>query len=157
MRHLVKRWAFPALLGFAALGLATLPLRAQSTNQPSAIAVNQAKEMAALIEQGQMNLRDATTLAEKHVKGMALEVTCAVEPTEPQLPSSTPPRMGEQPQPAPERPPGERPPGGPYAQKEKPGTRRLVYTVSCFAKDQVQSIQVDGLTKKVIETPTHGK
>ncbi len=38
-----------------------------------------AKEMAQLIGQGQLSLRDATALAEKHVEGTALEATCDIQ------------------------------------------------------------------------------
>jgi hypothetical protein len=149
MARLLVRWAVPALVGLACVGLVGLPAIAQSGDKPTTPDVSRAKEMAALIEQGQLNLRDATALAEKHAKGTALDVSCTLEPAGPQ------PLPG-----APIMPPGEqsgpdRPKGGPSVQIERSGANRLIYTVSCFAKDQVTTIRVDGLAKKVVESPAH--
>jgi hypothetical protein len=124
--------------------LVGLPASAQQTGKPPPVDVSQAKQMATLTEQGQMNLRDATALAEKHVKGTALEAACRVEIGEP------PPSPNPAPQPP--TPPGEPGRSGPYsAQKEQPGGQRLIYDVSCFAKDKLQTVRVDGLTKRVID------
>lgn len=94
-----------------------------------------AKEMAQLIQQGQLNLRDATALAEQHVKGVGLEARCETH------------RGLLQPE-------GERP-RGPAAQENDPRSaqqgKRLVYEITCFANDKITIVRVDGLEKKVID------
>jgi hypothetical protein len=144
MPRILVQLAAPAIIGLAALGLIGLPALAQQTGKPPAVDVNRAKQMAALIEQGQLNLRDATAMAEKHVKGTALEVTCRIESAEP--PSS--PSPAPQP-PTPPVEPGR--PGAYSAQTAQPGGQRLIYDVSCFAKDRLQTVRVDGMTKHVID------
>lgn len=138
MSRTVLRWGVPSLVLLGSLGLAGWPALAQYGGQPSAGELDRAKEMAALIEQGQMNLRDATAMAEKHCKGTALEARCTIEGAEPQ----------PQPVPAPGEPDR---PRGPSLQKAQPEGKRLVYEVSCFVKDQLQTVQVDGLSKKVLD------
>ena len=88
--------------------------------------------MADLIAQGQLSLRAATEIAEKHSKGVALEVRCDLQGT-----------------------PGERA-GNPEPQRTPSASDRLVYSVSCFAKERVETIRVDGQTKKVMEMPGSG-
>ena len=143
MPRVLVQLAVPAVLGLAALGLVGLPVLAQQTGKPPIVDVNHAKQMAALIEQGQMNLRDATVLAEKHVKGTALEAACRIESAEP------PPSPSPSPQPP--TPPGEPGRPGAYsAQRDQPAGPRLMYEVSCFAKDKLQTVRIDGLTKQVV-------
>jgi hypothetical protein len=171
MSHLVKHGAF-----LMVLGLAGLPALAQQHgNQPQRnpnpaqaetpqhmpaplmsrirdIDVTQAKEMAHLIRQGQLNLRDATAIAEKQSSGTALEVVCRIEPTTPLTP-----RMGQTGKPGATRQPGEaKKPvqaakAGANREKEDTAGRRLVYEVSCLANGKLQTLRVDGLTKKVLE------
>jgi hypothetical protein len=107
---------------------------AQQVGKPPAGDLVRAKEMAALIEQGQLSLRIAAEMAEKHVKGTALEARCDMQ--------SGSSESAER-----ERS------GNPSAEKDRPPEKRLVYTVSCFANDKIQTVRVDGLTKKVIEEP----
>jgi len=90
-----------------------------------------AKEIITLIKQGQLDLAAATKLAEKHVNGTAIRATCAIRNAEQE--------RGD-----------ERTPPGDSAQAQPTG-RRLVYDITCFAEDKVQLVQVDGLTKRVIE------
>lgn len=126
--------------------------------------VGRAKEMADLIKQGQLNLRDATELAEKHTKGTALEASCEIKAGEMKAGSPTPkerpmpptppgggdavqdPKPGEPPDPM-ERKPGE---------MERAGGKRLIYEIRCFANDKIQVAQVDGMTKKVIDVKEQG-
>lgn len=108
----------------------------QPIEPPPATDIERARAKAELIKQGQLGLRDATAVAEKHVKGTALETTCEIQPGT---------ASGLQPErPAPQ------PPRGPAAQVST-GEDRLIYRVSCFAGDRVQTVRVDGLTKKIID------
>jgi hypothetical protein len=126
--------------------------------------VNRAKEMADLIKQGQLTLRDATDLAEKHVKGTALEAACEIKTGEMKAGSPapkdrpmppTPPGGGDavqDPKPGDPPDPMERKPG----EMERAGGKRLIYEVRCFANEKIQVAQVDGMTKKVIDVKEHG-
>jgi hypothetical protein len=153
MTRLAKRCAVPALVGAVLFGVVGLPAIAQHADKTPAADVNRAKDMAALIEQGQLNLRNATAVAEKHVEGTALVVVCTIQPAEPQMrPGAPQPPTDEQP--GPERPAVAPPRHGPFAQSAQVGARRLVYSVSCFAHDEIVTVHVDGLTKQVIEPPT---
>jgi len=101
--------------------------------------VDRAKEMAGLIEKGQMNLRDASSLAEKHVKGTALDAACEIQPGGGGL------------QPMSDDLGAAKPPDKKTESDIKPAERRLVYAITCFSKDRLQKVAVDGLTKKVID------
>jgi hypothetical protein len=100
-----------------------------------------AKEMAQLIQQGQLNLRDATALAEQHVKGVGLEATCDIQPglLQPERDSKRGPAAQDTDQRA--------------AQQGK----RLVYEITCFANDKIMVVHVDGLGKKVIDAKNGDK
>ncbi|MBI1825000.1 MAG: hypothetical protein HY287_18325 [Planctomycetes bacterium] len=91
-----------------------------------------AEEIASLITQGQLNLRTATEMAEKHSKGTALEAKCELQfaPSiehERSPSADSPTKMGST------------------------NERHVVYEVSCFTNGKLQTIHVDGLTKKVCE------
>jgi hypothetical protein len=82
----MTRGAFPALVGLLTLGF-VIPSIAQRQGDERdtkyrgdsrAPDLNEAKEMAKLIEQGQASLSDATELAERHVNGTALEASCEI-------------------------------------------------------------------------------
>lgn len=126
MSRSLKRWILGALGAAAPFALIGLPVLAEQDAKHTGDLVR-AKEMAAMIAQGQLNLRDATEIAERHVKGTALEAACSIQTIAGERRSQPP------------------------SEKELPSGRRLVYEVSCFAKDRVQPIRVDGLTKRVIE------
>lgn len=134
----VRTWAIPAL-ALIPLGLG-IPLIAQNAKGKSND-VNEAKKMANLITTGQMNLRDATTMAEKHVKGVALEATCEIKSGSPM-----PPAHGHG--------------GGPQDKNAKndPQHRsmndsgeRLEYQVCCYANGKIQSVRIDGRSKTVLD------
>lgn len=134
------RWAVPAIAALVPLGFALPSLaqrageeRPRAAAQAKEKAVNHARELAELIEQGQLNLRDATALAEKHVKGTALEATCDI-------------RLGMV---SPEKPAQK--PGGPQAEDTRRSGKRLIYEISCFAEDKIMSVRVDGLQRKVVD------
>lgn len=91
--------------------------------------LSRAKEITALIEQGQMNLRAATEMAEKHAKGIAFEARCEVQ----------------------SRATGDLDRGGPAPATEMKADRRVVYEVACFAKDHLETVRVDGAAKKVLD------
>jgi hypothetical protein len=131
----VTRWAVPALLALIPFGVA-LPVLAQAA---AGGGDNRAKEIATMIEGGQLNLADATQLAERHAKGIALRADCQLVPA-PQAPAAGANR-------------------GASADQAQPAENRLVYTITCFVKDQeqVQTVRVDGRTKKVIEEGKQGK
>ena len=132
----ILRWLSAA----AFLSLATV-LVAGSGN------LNDAKEKAKLIEQGQMNLRDAAAMAEQHVKGMALEISSRIDQAVPGPRGREPTDNLQQ-----EPPTGPKDsPVLPPATGQDETNKRLVYQVSCFAQDRVQNVMVDGLAKKVIE------
>lgn len=90
----------------------------------------QAKDLADLIRGGQLNLRTATEIAEKHAKGTALDARCEIQ-------------IGDSGDSGSDRP--ENPPKHPSAGK------RVIYHVACFADDKLATVRVDGLTKKIIE------
>lgn len=123
------RWAAGMAVVLIPLGLLGMHASAQQTEKSEKMRgnVDQAREMAKLIQQGQLNLRDAAEVAERHLKGTALEASAAIEPTVRARP------------------------GDPGAAKEQPAGQRLVYTVSLFASEELKSIRVDALTKKVID------
>jgi hypothetical protein len=144
MKRVVKnRWTLP-ITGALVLLVVALPGLAQRPAGRSTDAVR-AKEMAQLIEQGQLNLRDAAAMAEKHVKGIALEATCDIQPGAP-----SPGERGQ-----PEKPTADKP-GAPTGQEQPKetkaaGGKRLLYEIDCFANDRVHTVQVDALAKKVVE------
>ncbi len=135
------RWTLAALIPALAL-LVILPAVAQRpdgqdrSQEPPGGDVNVAKEIVRLIEAGQLSLTDATELAEKHVDGEALRVICHVVAED----ASRPGGDGSRPSP----------------DGAQPAGKRLQYEIACFSKDKdkVQEVRVDGLTKKVSESPT---
>lgn len=139
MNRWMKRCAVPALASLAAVGIG-LPAIAQSAdNQKSERAtrtqqtseVQRAQRIAELVDEGQLKLRYATALAEQHTKGMALEVECHIQSG--QTMKSI---VGKS--------------GAPPADTAKQSTGdRLIYEVTCFVDDHVQTVRVDGLTKQV--------
>jgi hypothetical protein len=128
----VARWATAAVVVLVPLGI-ILPAIGEGGSPD----VNNAKQMVSLIEQGQLNLADATKIAEKHIKGTALAVNAGIQ-------------QGER---NPQNPAEREKPGGPGAGagEEKSYSMRVVYDITCFANDKVEMVQVDALTKKVIE------
>lgn len=122
----MRRWMGPILLTGVPICLFAWSSWAEPSTKPKSEPFNRAKEMTALINQGQLKLRDAAELAEKHVKGIALEVTCDVFPANAE-------RAGK-----------------PDAPSKKDAAQRLVYQVSCFGQDKLQTIRVDGLQKRVL-------
>jgi hypothetical protein len=117
------------------LVLPVLAQRADERQHPQD--VNPAKEIVKLIEQGQLNLVDATKLAEKHAGGHAIRVNCEIR------------AGGQRPEDA-QKPAQPGKPGGPSAQVDEPTGKRLIYDITVAAKERVQMVQVDGLTKKVV-------
>jgi len=133
-----KRWRLPALV--LAIPLAALAFSAiAGPGDRHQGSTDQAKEMAELMGDGQLDLTGAVELAEKHCKGIALEVRCNLQGAQSDRPGA----------------PGEKPaPGGAEDPAAKSaGGERLIYEVSCFVKDkdQVQTIRVDGKNKRVME------
>lgn len=119
------RWGFGGLVLLMALSLAGV----QAWSNPATRDTdrnNHAKHMAALIKQGQLDLRQATEIAEKHTEGVALEARCDMKPV-----------TGDRAQKSP--------------QKDPSAGDRLVYSVECFVKEELKTVRVDGLTKKIIE------
>lgn len=135
----VTRWAVPALVVAIPLGVAWSVMAGSAGG---AAGLERAKEMAQLIQQGQLNLRDATSIAERHVKGTALEVTCNIQPGGTPAGERHGNPLGEQ---------AEDPAAGEKESPEKIAGSRLVYEVCCFADDKIQAVQVDGMEKKVID------
>lgn len=97
---------------------------------------DEAREKAALIVLGQLNLRDATDLAEKSVSGTALQVSCEIQPG-----------LG--------MPADDKDLSADSTVGQSQASRRLVYQVYCFAKEKLQTVRIDGLTKKVIDVREH--
>jgi len=95
-----------------------------------------ARDKAALIALDQMNLRDATDMAEKAVSGTALQVSCEIQP------GLGMPTEGKDLQ-------------ADSTVGQSHASRRLVYQVCCFAKEKLQTVRIDGLTKKVIDVREH--
>lgn len=130
-------WTAAALLACIPLGIA-LPVFAQQHED-----VQRARQMAQLIASGQLNLRDATSLAERHVKGTALEAVCDIQAG---------PAAGE----------GDKPgkpdkPGGPALEPAPDdGGSRLIYEITCFADERIQTVRVDGQAKRVIDVKPQG-
>jgi hypothetical protein len=135
----IRNWAVPALGALACVGVA-LPLIAQ-TGGGKADDLSRAKKMAELITTGQLNLRDATALAEKHVKGVALGAECEVV-----IGDAAPPRgQGGGPQDS----DPQRDPGGEGIQPS--AGERIEYQICCFSDGKIQSVRIDGLSKKVVD------
>ncbi len=122
------------MLCVAGLWLA-LPTAAQENKDFPMDDVTKAREMTKLINEGQLNLRDATALAEKHTKGTAIGAICDIRigPIEPREKME------------PKVPPATSPPPEP----ERTQSRRLIYDVKCFANERIQTVSVDGLHKTV--------
>lgn len=127
-----RKTAFAAVAALAIVGMFGLSAWSQQAGQSSHVELNQAKDMAALIQDGQLNLRDATAIAEKHLHGTALQVKCEME-----MSSSDAMNHGKS--------------YGAEAKKEGSSQTRLLYEVSCFTKDKVETVYVDGRSKKVLE------
>jgi hypothetical protein len=120
------------LLVFALSSLAQASVKDKDAAQSLPDDVNRAKEIAELIAKGQMNLPDATAMAEKHHQGTAVQVRCDVA-----LGASHSGLANEQKE---------------RSSANKKGTTgaRLVYDVSCFAKDRLEIVRVDGFAKRVM-------
>ncbi len=105
--------------------------------------VTRAREMAQLVMGGQLNLRDATALAEKHVKGTALDVSARIEAGTVEPAAETPhgPAADAQDN-APQQPPGGKP--------DQTGGERIIYEICCFAENKIQEVTIDGLSRKVV-------
>lgn len=134
-----------AIVALIPLGIAW-PVLAQQHDD-----VQRAKEMAQLIAAGQLNLRDATALAERHVKGTALEAMCNVQGGGP-----TKPEEGGKPG-KPDK--GDKPgkPGGPADESgQEIAGKRLIYEITCFADERIQTVRVDGQAKRVIDAKPQG-
>lgn len=120
-----SRWGFGGLVLLTALTLVGV----QAWSNPETHDTNRndrAKHMAELIKQGQLNLSQATEIAEKHTNGVALEARCNLEPVTADRENETP-------------------------QRDPSAGDRLVYSVECFAKEKLSTVRVDGMSKKVIE------
>jgi len=89
------------------------------------------QEIVRLIEEGQLKLRDAVTLAEKETRGAAIEVRCNIQPVAASDSEKEKAR-------------------GPQANASK----QLVYEIVCYANRQMTTVHVNGLTRKV--TPADG-
>jgi hypothetical protein len=135
MSRLIVRWAVPALVALGSLSF-VWPAWAVYGGEEPTVEVPQAKEIAALIAHGQLNLRDATALAEGHVDGTALAAKCRAE-----LIAS----------PAKPEPAGPQHLATPSAQQKPATEKRLVYEVSCFARNTVHTVRIDGLARKVMD------
>lgn len=135
-----RRWTVGGLALLVPLGLVSVQAWSQrQAENPMRDTVQEphAKRMAELIKEGQLNLRDATQIAEKHVKGVALQVNCVLQPAGVErAPAGT--ERGTRDQPLEE-------------QKDRSAGDRLVYSVSCFADERLQTVRVDGQTKRVID------
>lgn len=125
-----RKWAVGALGALVVMGI-VLPVAAQRAGGRESDDVNHAKEIVALIKQGQLALTDATEIAEKHIKGNALSATCEVR-------SSGSSARGTEKR------------GHPSAAERQPAGKRLVYDITCFAKEKVHVVQVDGLSREVV-------
>jgi len=104
--------------------LGIVPVFAQRARERPSTDMKDAKNVVKLIHEGQLSLKDATRIAEEHVDGDALTATCTVWPTK-----------GEQAERGDAQPAGE----------------HLIFEITCFAKDKVQTVKVDGLTKKIVK------
>ncbi len=124
------------VLGAALLAAVPLCIALPVLAQRSAGAdVERARDIAQLVQQGQLNLRDATALAERHIKGIALEATCTVQ-------------AGPEMRPAPGQNRGPQVQEG--AQRGQ-ASKRVIYSLTCFAEDKLHVVRVDALAKKVME------
>lgn len=132
-RSIRERRTVLAALIAAMVCTIVLATRAQQPSKTPPGDFGRAKEAAALIERGQLSLRAAAEMAEKHVKGTAVEVRCDIQ----------------------SGPAGELERGAPGAPASPAisADRRLVYEVSCFAKDRLETVRVDAAAKKVLDKP----
>lgn len=133
MSRSMRRRVVASLLVGIPVSLAGLSAAARQSGKRQAPEVNRAKEIAFLIAQGQLNLRAATELAEKYVKGTALEAKCDFQPD-----ASEEPDCGDM--------------ANPQANDDQYAGQRLIYEVYCFANDKLQVVRVDALDKTVIES-----
>lgn len=135
------KWAVGAL-ALIPLGLG-IPLIAQSAGKPDDR--NRAKTMAELIKAGQLNLADATDLAEQHTRGTALQATCDIVRGDDKSRTRNQPGQG----------------GGPQDRtmqddqrdrdRQPAGGERIEYTVCCFADGKIQSVRIDGQSKTILD------
>lgn len=137
----VTRWTLGVVVALVPFGI-VLPSIAQRAGEPKqgSSDLDRAKEMAQLIEEGQLTLRDACVMAEKHCKGTALEVRSTIQPGATAQPGA----------PRGEPTPGARAEDEDRSDQKDPKGRRLVYQVNCFAKDKLEIVRVDALERKVI-------
>lgn len=129
MCRTMLRSVFLATIVAVPVGLVAWPVLALGGDD-----AGQAREIVKLIEQGQLALPQAVELAEKHSRGRAIGVSCNLQRA----------AAGDEKKPA-----DEKKPGGPS--QDAAMTSRVMYTINCFAKDKVQSITVDGLSKQVTD------
>ena len=74
----IRRWVTGA--GVAAISLGIVwAARGERENARTGDDLARAREMVELIQRGQLNLKDATAIAEKRVGGTSLKVTCGIE------------------------------------------------------------------------------
>jgi hypothetical protein len=181
----VRKWGVPTLVVALPLGM-ILPVFAQHAREqaghPNQMGqVADGRQIAKLIEQGQLNMSDATETATRHVKGVAIRAECEVqmgqieagERDREQGSADSQSQPGEQPdrnrtgndqsnnqagnsQPG-NNQSGNNQPGRERGANERSGMnesgQRLVYEITCFVEDknQVEVVRVDGKTKKVIQ------
>ena len=132
----------PAIL----VGL-TLPAVAQHAREKADDTLR-AQRMAQLLAEGQLALRDATALAEKHTRGIALDVSCEVGVAPGGKVTGVPtarPTSADR--------------GGPHAQEQQsdaspsePIGDRLMYSICCFHEGKIQRVTIDGKTREVISS-----
>jgi hypothetical protein len=140
-----SRWLLAGLAIPLAAGMALTTL-GQVTGSKSGNDLAKAKEMAELVQKGQLSLREATTIAEEHVKGTALEGSCDISTT------MTPPAKPAEPKkPDAVEPPKPPEPDQGKGAKNQTGEKRLMYEITCFERDRLQVVKVDGMTKKVVD------
>lgn len=127
-------WAWTGLLALALAGSVGVG-REDRSDEPDRIA--EAQKCARLIQQGQLALKDAITIAEQHLKSTAIdgevEVRTAVEKPK------TPERSEK---------PG-RKPGEPQSAGAQPAGDRLMYEITCVSGEKVHRVRIDGLEKKI--------
>jgi len=132
MSRFMNRKVIAAVAAVIALSLAGIATMARDAD-PRSGEVNRAKEIAALIEKGQLPLRAAAEIAEKHLKGTALEARAEIRTSV---------------EPDPKRPHSSTPSG---ATGTNAAAMRIIYEVSCFSGDKVEKVRVDAVTRKVVE------
>lgn len=135
----MTRSGYWACTGFLVLALAGSVATARSRGADESDAAEEAKKCARLVQQGQLNLKDTISMAEKHLKATAVNASVKIKS------AVEKPRKPDGP---------DRETGGTVDPTAQPAGDRLIYEITCVAGDKVSTTRIDGFLKMVVDVTT---